>query len=128
MDESRLDGATNYGRFLKPRVFFCDAGAGKLLPVAQNEWRFVDWAIDEQQPEARANAEEALYRQVLLEAQYRGYARCGGWLPQSAASRSSFKLMPRREEITMVKPLSPEFALDESQIAAADRFIYLDHV
>lgn len=93
----------------------------------ENEWRLADWAIAVDPP-ARAQAEEALYRLLLLEAQFRGYARCGGWLPHSDAARAAFKMQPRPEEITMIKPLAAEIVIDEAAIAAADRFTYLDHV
>jgi len=50
-----------------------------------------------------------------------------GWVPQLPDEFAELAVR-REEEITMLKPLSPEFPIDESVTASADWFHEIDHV
>ncbi|MBX7167738.1 MAG: GNAT family N-acetyltransferase [Pirellulales bacterium] len=113
--------------------FWLEGPVGRVgyarLARQENQWHLADWAIATADTSiGRETAEESLYRLLILEAQFRGYTQCGGWLPGTKAAQAFFKLTPRREEITMVRPLDQQCWFDDATLAAADRFCYLDHV
>ena len=73
-------------------------------------------------------AREALFRQTILVAARRGFARAGGWFPACEPAESLFELAPRQDEITMLKPLDEGVTLDDAVLAAADWLQEIDHV
>jgi predicted N-acetyltransferase YhbS len=85
-------------------------------------WRIHDLALSDR----RRRAE--MYGALLRLAQSRGAARLGGWMPNDEVSLKVFHVGPRSREITMLKPLDAEFAVDPALVAAADRFCEIDHV
>lgn len=94
------------------------------LGRTEASWRITDYALA---PERPALAEK-LYATAMALARQNGAERFGGWLPDNPAARKFFELAPRRTEITMIKPLADEFALDDAVVASTGRFCEVDHV
>ncbi|MBI1901845.1 MAG: GNAT family N-acetyltransferase [Planctomycetia bacterium] len=86
-------------------------------------WRIHDLALPD-----RRRWLGATYDALVRLARSRGAARLGGWMPNDEVSRRRFQIAPRAREITMLKPLREEIALDADMIAAADGFCEIDHV
>jgi GNAT superfamily N-acetyltransferase len=70
----------------------------------------------------------ALFEQVTQLAVERGLSRAGGWLPTVAPAGEHFAIVPRRDEITMLKPLDEGVTLDAAALAAMDWLQEIDHV
>jgi predicted N-acetyltransferase YhbS len=87
-------------------------------------WRITDFALQNQSEELA----EDLYAAFLALARSAGAHRAGGWLPDSPAARKFFELMPRKTEITMIKPLTNEWSLRQDALAGTSRFCEIDHV
>ena len=71
---------------------------------------------------------EQLYAGAIAVAGRGGAERFAGWMPDSPAAREYFELVPRRTEITMIKPLAAGFSLDDELVASTDRLCEVDHV
>jgi predicted N-acetyltransferase YhbS len=110
--------------------FYALAGPGKawvgyaLLGSRANGCHLIDYALADQTDETA----ERLYAALLAAAAARGESRAGGWMPDSPAARKFFALEPRRDEITMIKPLAWGGTLSAEMIAGTSRFCELDHV
>lgn len=101
-----------------------DLGGYVRLSRNDADWRIMDYALADQ----RTTLAERLYSATLALAARSGARRVGGWLPEDSVTRKAFELVPRRKEITMIKPLSGAYPLDDEMIAAAAQFCEIDHV
>jgi hypothetical protein len=71
---------------------------------------------------------ELLLRAVLSLALKRGIAKVSGWLPECAFAQSRGVLKLRDREITMLKSLRPELAVDPAVLRDSQHFHEIDHV
>ncbi|MGD9724034.1 MAG: GNAT family N-acetyltransferase [Pirellulales bacterium] len=95
-----------------------------LLDATTAKWRIIDYALADHSPALLAE----LYAAVIAAAQAAGAERAGGWLPDVAAARELFEVTPRKDEITMIKPLAWHGTLTPEMIAGTTYFCELDHV
>lgn len=95
-----------------------------LVGPRDGTWRIVDYALVDGS-EALA---EQMYAALAAAARAAGIRRFGGWLPKSPATQALFTLVPRKTEITMIKPLAWRGDLSTEMIAGAGQFCELDHV
>ena len=65
---------------------------------------------------------------VTTIARQRAASRVTGWVPQILSDTAEWELRPRTTEITMLKPLHEEIAIDETARQSADFFHEIDHV
>jgi predicted N-acetyltransferase YhbS len=89
-----------------------------------DSWRVTDFVLARPTDELAAQ----MYAALLKLAHQQGVQRVGGWMPDCAGARQYFDLRPRQTEITMIKPLGATAPLDAATIAAAGRFVEIDHV
>jgi len=89
-----------------------------------SSWRITDYAWNDERPELG----EALYLAVAARAAEQGAPRVGGWLPDNSTTRKLFALTPRRQEITMIKPLVGPLAEIDQLVASTHCFCEIDHV
>ncbi|MCH8828153.1 MAG: hypothetical protein IID45_01100 [Planctomycetes bacterium] len=54
--------------------------------------------------------------------------RIEGWLPHTAAASALVSITPRKDEITMLKPLTSTMIIGEHTAASAEHFHEIDHV
>jgi predicted N-acetyltransferase YhbS len=69
-----------------------------------------------------------LYRTLQSAASGWNIQRLGGWMPDHPVAHECFEITDRSTEITMIKPLNPQLAIDNDLITATNRFCELDHV
>ncbi|HEX3725690.1 MAG TPA: GNAT family N-acetyltransferase [Pirellulales bacterium] len=99
-------------------------GYARITTKAGGIWRITDYALADD----GARPAEQLYQALAAEAGASGASRIGGWLPNNDIARQCFQLAPRSAEITMLKPLAAQFALDPQLVAATSQFCEIDHV
>ncbi len=85
----------------------------------------VDWAL---RPEVAPGGLARLLRLLARLGAQHGWQRVGGWLPPLEELQGVLPLQPRQQEITMLKTLHPQLALNSRHLDAAGWLLEVDHV
>ncbi len=75
-----------------------------------------------------AENREMLMRLVISLAHQRGLTQVGGWMAAGPPMAELFTISPRKDEITMVKPLDLSLSIDGATIDSTDWWQEIDHV
>jgi len=99
-------------------------GYVRLAVGRDQELRIVDHALS-----PRSDAmERALYSSVKRLAAERGIGSVQAWVPNTPAARACFQVLPRDEEVTMIKALDKQFLPTPAAIESGEFFHEVDHV
>ncbi len=99
-------------------------GYVRLAVGRDQELRIVDHALS-----PRSDAmERALYSSVKRLAAERGIGSVQAWIPNTPAARECFQVLPRDEEVTMLKALDKQFLPTPAAIESGEFFHEVDHV
>ncbi len=89
-----------------------------------NLWKIRDVGLDERCP----NGLRTLLSELIRAGRARGVESISGWLPDKPAVRALFRLVERRDEVTMLKSLDRSISLPQHILADAQNFCEIDHV
>jgi GNAT superfamily N-acetyltransferase len=92
--------------------------------VADGKLMIRDFAVERHDDDLRA----ALFTALAEMGRELGLSQVIGWLPSDPVARRFFEVVPRPQEITMLKPLDPGVEIDTACRTSADRINEIDHV